>query len=54
MPADAHRPRAETMAAFLEQMSTRYGGVGRWLADHGLSVADLDLLRAKLRHPLPT
>jgi protein-tyrosine phosphatase len=54
VPAAAHRPRAETMAAFLEQMNARYGGVGQWLADHGLSAADLDLLRAKLRHPLPT
>ena len=49
LPADAHRPRAETMAAFLEQMESRYGGVARWLTDHGLADGELDLLRAKLR-----
>ena len=48
-PTDAHRPRAETMAAFLEQMDTRYGGVGRWLTEHEVSDEDLRLLRVKLR-----
>ena len=48
VPADAHRPRAETMAAFLEQMDARYGGVTRWLTEHGLGAGELDLLRAKL------
>ena len=48
-PADLQRPRAETMAAFLEQMDARYGGVALWLTDHGLSAADLDALRVKLR-----
>ncbi len=48
-PADSHRPRPETMAAFLEQMDSRYGGVVRWLTDHDLKDADLRLLRAKLR-----
>jgi len=48
-PADLHRPRAETMTAFLEQMDARYGGAARWLADHGLSAADLHALRVKLR-----
>ena len=48
-PADLHRPRAETMTAFLEQMDARYGGVARWLADHGLSETDLHALRVKLR-----
>lgn len=48
-PADLHRPRAETMTAFLEQMDARYGGVMQWLADHGLSAADLHALRVKLR-----
>ncbi len=51
VPADAHRPRPETMAAFLGQMDSRYGGVVPWLADHGFTDDDLDLLRAKLRHP---
>ena len=48
-PAQLHRPRAETMAAFLEQMDARYGGVASWLTDHGLSAADLAALRVKLR-----
>ena len=50
-PIGAHRPRPETMAAFLEQMDARYGGVTRWLNAHGFSVSDLRLLRAKLRNP---
>lgn len=49
LPAQAHWPRPETMAAFLEQMDAQYGGVTRWLTDHGLSGEDLNLLRAKLR-----
>ncbi len=54
LPVDDHRPRAETMAAFLEQMDSGYGGVARWLTVHGLGDGELDLLRAKLRRPLPT
>jgi protein-tyrosine phosphatase len=50
-PVGTHRPRAETMAAFLEQLNARYGGATRWLTDHGLSQEDLGLLRAKLREP---
>jgi protein tyrosine/serine phosphatase len=50
-PIAAHRPRAETMAAFLEQMDARYGGAAAWLTAHGFSVSDLRLLRAKLRNP---
>ena len=50
-PAESHRPRPETMAAFLEQMRSRHGGVVRWLTEHGLDPGDLNLLRAKLRHP---
>jgi protein-tyrosine phosphatase len=53
LPAEAHRARPETMAAFLEQMDARYGGVARWLTDHGLAAGELDLLYAKLRRPLP-
>ena len=48
-PAASQRVRAETMAAFLEQMGSRYGGVARWLADHSFGAEDLRLLRAKLR-----
>jgi protein-tyrosine phosphatase len=50
-PAGAHRTRPETMAAFLGQVDSRYGGVVRWLADRDLSADDLHLLRAKLCHP---
>ena len=53
LPVDAHRARPETMAAFLDQMKSRYGGVARWLTDHGLSTGELDLLRAKLRRSSP-
>jgi protein tyrosine/serine phosphatase len=48
-PADLQRPRAETMTAFLEQMQARYGGVATWLTGNGLSPADLEALRVKLR-----
>ncbi len=48
-PADLHRPRPETMTAFLEQMDARYGGTASWLTDHGFSVDDLNVLRVKLR-----
>jgi protein-tyrosine phosphatase len=53
LPAEAHRARPETMAAFLEEMDARYSGVARWLTDHGLEAGELDLLRTKLRRPLP-
>jgi protein-tyrosine phosphatase len=52
LPAEAHRARPETMTAFLEQMDARYGGVARWLTDHGLSPEELSTLRTKLRQPL--
>ena len=48
-PADLHQPRPETMAAFLEQMDARYGGVTAWLGDHAFSDDDLHALRVKLR-----
>jgi protein-tyrosine phosphatase len=51
LPVDSQRPRPETMAAFLEQMDSRYGGVVQWLTAHGLSAAELDLLRTKLCRP---
>jgi protein-tyrosine phosphatase len=52
-PAEAHRARPETMVAFLEQMESRYGGVARWLTEHGVDARELDLLQAKLRLRLP-
>jgi protein tyrosine/serine phosphatase len=51
IPAEAHRARPETMAAFLEQVDARYGGVSRWLTDHGFTAEDMSLLRDKLRTP---
>lgn len=50
-PARSQRPRPETMAAFLEQMDSRYSGAARWLTDHDFSQDDLRLLRAKLLRP---
>ena len=47
-PAESHRPRPETMAAFLAELGSRYGGVARWLTSHGFSGDDLRLLRARL------
>lgn len=41
-------PRAETMAAFLEQVDVRYGGVLAWLSDHGFGADDVRMLQAKL------
>jgi protein tyrosine/serine phosphatase len=42
------RPRAETMAALLEQIDVRYGGLARWLSGHGFGADDVRMLRAKL------
>jgi protein-tyrosine phosphatase len=50
-PAIVHQARPETMAAFLEQLDARYGGVTGWLAEHDFSDTDLRLLRARLREP---
>ena len=47
-PQAEHAPRPGTMAAFLEQVDARYGGAGRWLADHGFGEDGPGLLRAKL------
>jgi protein tyrosine/serine phosphatase len=49
-PAD-RMPWPETMAAFLDQIDARYGGLPQWLSDHGFSQADLASLRAKLLEP---
>jgi protein-tyrosine phosphatase len=48
---DAHKPRPETMAAFLAELDTRYGGAAAWLTAHGLSDEDLTRLRDKLLTP---
>jgi protein tyrosine/serine phosphatase len=48
-PVKAHAPRAETMKAFLEQLTVRYGGNDAWLSANGFGEADAAALRAKLR-----
>lgn len=48
-PVKAHAPRAETMKAFLEQLTIRYGGIDAWLTANGFGEADVAALRAKLR-----
>ena len=48
-PVKAHAPRAETMKAFLEQLTVRYGGVDAWLTANGFGEAEVAALRAKLR-----
>jgi protein-tyrosine phosphatase len=48
-PVSSHQPRAETMAAFLEQVEARYGGVIAWLAAHGFGPAEVQQLRDRLR-----
>jgi protein-tyrosine phosphatase len=48
-PIKAHAPRPETMKAFLEQLDTRYGGLTRWLTEHGFGPDETARLRAKLR-----
>jgi protein-tyrosine phosphatase len=48
MPPDVHKPRAETMVAFLRELDERYDGVLSWLKTHGFDDADVELLCAKL------
>lgn len=48
-PADSHTPHPATMAAFLDQMDIRYGGVVKWLADSGFTQDDFARLRGRLR-----
>jgi protein-tyrosine phosphatase len=49
--ARSHRPRPETMAAFLDQVDARHGGVTAWLAGQGFGAEDVSLLAARLRRP---
>jgi protein-tyrosine phosphatase len=48
-PVSAHRPRPETMEAFLRQLNARYGGIARWLAGHGFGDDEFSKLSARLR-----
>ncbi|GAA5172153.1 MULTISPECIES: tyrosine-protein phosphatase [Amycolatopsis] len=45
---EKHRPRPETMEAFLTQVDERYGGPLAWLAEHGFGESDAQRLREKL------
>jgi protein-tyrosine phosphatase len=47
-PVEEQTPRAETMAAFLDQVDSRYGGARGWLAGHGFGTADAAMLEARL------
>ena len=47
-PADEQTPRAETMAAFLDQVDSRYGGAREWLSGRGFGADDISALRARL------
>lgn len=47
-PVSAHSARAETMRAFLEQLIARYGGLHRWLGEHGFTGREVSTLRARL------
>jgi protein tyrosine/serine phosphatase len=47
-PADDHTPRPETMAAFLDEVGSHYGGVLRWLSSRGFGPSDVASLRAKI------
>ncbi|WP_298183223.1 tyrosine-protein phosphatase [Saccharomonospora sp.] len=49
VPEDHHRPRAEIMEAFLEQVDRRYGGVEEVLGRNGFGDDELDALYRKLR-----
>lgn len=49
VPMDQQIPRTETMAEFLEQIDTRYGGVHRWLDQNGFTADEVQALRCKLR-----
>lgn len=51
IPAADRMPWPETMAAFLDQLDVRYGGLPRWLSGHGFGHADVASLRVKLLEP---
>jgi len=47
-PDSEHVPRAETMAAFLDQVDARYGGARSFLSGHGFAAAEAAMLTARL------
>jgi protein-tyrosine phosphatase len=48
VPAAEQAPRPQTMAAFLDVLERRDGGVTGWLGRHGFGPSDVRELRAKL------
>jgi protein-tyrosine phosphatase len=52
---DAHRTRygclPDTMLATLEHLEQRYGSVASYLRAHGITQAQLDAVRTRLREP---
>jgi protein tyrosine/serine phosphatase len=48
LPEEMYRSDAPTMTAFLAKLRDRDGGAARWLIEHGLDPAVLDLLAARL------
>jgi len=51
-PADVHRPRAHTMARFLELLDERFGGPVGWLANAGFGADEVAALRRRLVRPV--
>lgn len=51
IPVADRMPWPETMAAFLDQLEVRHGGLPRWLSGHGFGQADVASLRRKLLEP---
>ncbi|MFC5745454.1 tyrosine-protein phosphatase [Actinomadura rugatobispora] len=47
-PADTHVPQAATMEKFLARVDEEHGGVQPWLASHGWTDEDTDILRGRL------
>jgi len=50
--ADVHRPRAHTMARFLELLDERFGGPVGWLANAGFGADEVAALRRRLVRPV--
>jgi len=48
LPADAHRPRPETMQRWLGEVEERYGGAEAWARSSGLDGDDIASLRDEL------
>jgi protein tyrosine/serine phosphatase len=49
LPADAHRPRSESMTAWLAEVERLYGGAEAWVRSAGFNDDDVASLRRHLR-----